>query len=182
MHNMWAILKSIICAQAEHPSGVRFRKTEFSWNGTPAKTYWHVEQPLRGVYIAALDKYRRVYLIEHFRAPFNEYLWEIPAGGIRPGEDLFSAAQRELLEETGVQVKDFQVLLDFAPSPGLSNSRGTIVLALNVERSQDPVENPEIRSIECIPLDEAIARLTQATPSSAISLLALALIKDALPK
>ena len=42
-----------------------------------------------------------IVLIRQFRPPTGRYMWETPAGLIDPGEDVATAALRELAEETG---------------------------------------------------------------------------------
>src|SRR5208282_1471399 len=43
----------------------------------------------------------RVLLERQYRHAAGDYLWELPAGRIDPGEKELQAAKRELLEETG---------------------------------------------------------------------------------
>ncbi len=43
----------------------------------------------------------RVLLERQYRHAATDYLWELPAGRIDPGEQELPAAKRELLEETG---------------------------------------------------------------------------------
>lgn len=45
--------------------------------------------------------------------------WEIPLGGIRPGEDPADAAAREVEEETGWRPGPLRPLVYTQPSPGL---------------------------------------------------------------
>ncbi len=43
----------------------------------------------------------RVVLVGQWRVPHDRWSWEIPEGGVDPGEDPFAAIRRELQEETG---------------------------------------------------------------------------------
>ena len=52
-----------------------------------------------GVYGPQRDK---VVLIRQYRYPLGDYVYEFPAGLVEPGEDLLTAGQRELYEETGL--------------------------------------------------------------------------------
>ena len=54
---------------------------------------------LYGVYGENKDK---VVLIRQYRFPLGGYVYEFPAGLVDPGEDLLTAATREMYEETGL--------------------------------------------------------------------------------
>jgi ADP-ribose pyrophosphatase len=49
----------------------------------------------------------RLVLERQFRYPVGKVLLEIPAGKIDPGESVLACAQRELLEETGYQAREW---------------------------------------------------------------------------
>ena len=66
---------------------------------------------LYGVYGEKKDK---VVLIRQYRFPLGGYVYEFPAGLVEPGEDMLSAAIREMYEETG---------LNFTPKKAGSYSR-----------------------------------------------------------
>ena len=66
---------------------------------------------LYGVYGEQKDK---VVLIRQYRYPLGGYCYEFPAGLVENGEDMFTAAAREMYEETG---------LTFVPKEGGSYSR-----------------------------------------------------------
>lgn len=57
--------------------------------------------PLRtGVGIVVLNKQNRVFVAKRKDNPVDN--WQMPQGGVDEGEDLLSAMQRELLEETSI--------------------------------------------------------------------------------
>lgn len=46
----------------------------------------------------------KLVVIKQFRVPLNDYVYEIPAGLIDPGEDIETTVKRELKEETGLDL------------------------------------------------------------------------------
>ena len=71
----------------------------------------------------------RLLLVRQYRHAVGEFLWELVAGRIEPGESPVKAAQRELLEETGYAARRFRRLLAFYPTPGLVSERMVIYAA-----------------------------------------------------
>lgn len=54
-----------------------------------------------GIYGEARDK---VVLVKQYRYPINDYVYELPAGLIDSGENMYEAAVREFKEETGMEL------------------------------------------------------------------------------
>jgi ADP-ribose pyrophosphatase len=77
----------------------------------------------------AADGKKRVLLVRQYRLPARQYLWEIPAGRLDPGETPLKAAKRELVEETGYRAKKWKKLVSYYPSPGFLAERMTIFVA-----------------------------------------------------
>jgi ADP-ribose pyrophosphatase len=59
-----------------------------------------------------------ILLERQYRHAAAQYLYEIPAGSLDPGEDPLVGAKRELLEETGYKAKHWSKLVRFYASPG----------------------------------------------------------------
>src|SRR5271170_8244056 len=55
-----------------------------------------------------VDDRGRILLVRQYRLPAKQYLWELPAGRVDPGETVLQAARRELVEETGYSAKKWQ--------------------------------------------------------------------------
>ncbi|MEM1887750.1 MAG: NUDIX hydrolase [Pyrobaculum sp.] len=63
----------------------------------------------------------RVILVRQFRPALGLWTLEIPAGTLESGESPEEAAVREMVEETGYMPLKLIHLLDFYPTPGVSN-------------------------------------------------------------
>ena len=68
--------------------------------------------------MAATD---RVMLVRQYRYVVDQWLWELPAGSVDPGESLDAAAIRECHEEVGKIAGRAQRLGTYFPSPGFCN-------------------------------------------------------------
>ncbi len=61
------------------------------------------------------------YLIRQYRFVIGQYILEVPAGTLNPGEDPLDAARRELIEETGFQAETFVPRGSIFTTPGFSD-------------------------------------------------------------
>lgn len=89
--------------------------------------------------IVAIDEEQRVLLVQQYRHPVGQLLWEPPAGLLdEPGEDPLVAAQRELFEEAHLQAARWDVLLDAFTSPGMTSEAVRVYLARDVAPADGP--------------------------------------------
>jgi ADP-ribose pyrophosphatase len=92
----------------------------------------------------AVEK-ERILLVRQFRLPAEEYLWELPAGRLDPGESALQAAQRELREETGYKAENWISLAEFWASPGYVGEKMHVFLATGLaEGRQEPMDDERI--------------------------------------
>jgi ADP-ribose pyrophosphatase len=59
--------------------------------------------------------------------------WELPAGGVNPGESIIEAARREVLEETGYTSQDHQLIYTYYPMNGIANKQFHILHCKAIE-------------------------------------------------
>lgn len=67
-----------------------------------------------------------------YRHAANQFLWELPAGKLEPGEDPLAGAQRELAEETGYRAKKWRQLAEYYASPGFLGESMRVFVAENL--------------------------------------------------
>ena len=134
------------------------------------------------VAVVAVDDQHRVLMINQYRHPVREVLWEVPAG-LRDiaGEADIEAAKRELFEETGYVAKTIEPLIEFYTTPGGNNEKITIFLAqgLTWQGHELALDGEEIdMRVEWVPLNEAVQSVLASkikSPTAAVGLMALAL-------
>ena len=89
----------------------------------------------------------RILLIQQYRHATRQYLWELVAGRMDPGETPKAAAARELIEETGYRARRFRIFLDIFPTPGFLEERMFILLAEGLTAGEaEPEEDEKIIS------------------------------------
>ena len=92
-----------------------------------------------------------------FRYPFENVLWEIPAGKLDKGEDdRLEAAKRELREETGYTAQTFTYIGDFYPSPAILNENISMYVATGLEKGEQDLDEDEFLDVVKVPFDEVV--------------------------
>jgi ADP-ribose pyrophosphatase len=105
----------------------------------------------------------KILLERQYRHAAGDYLWELPAGRIDPGEKELAAAQRELLEETGYTAKRWQRILKFYASPGFVAETMAVFLATGLKAGKAEPEEDEVIAIRLIPLASAVRMVLNGT-------------------
>ncbi|MCT9003175.1 NUDIX domain-containing protein [Microbacterium memoriense] len=112
------------------------------------------------VAVLALDEQDRMLLIKQYRHPVRMREWEIPAGLLDIAEeDARSAAARELAEEADLVAARWDVLAEFATSPGGSDEAIRIYLARDLSPAAETFERTEEEAdieVRWVPLDEVV--------------------------
>lgn len=108
--------------------------------------------------VIPVDSEGMTYLVGQYRYTIGEYSWEIPEGGCPMGEEPLTAAKRELLEETGLTAKHYEVLISrFYTSNSVTDECGIIYLAKGITVGVSEPEETENLVVKKLPLTEAIS-------------------------
>ncbi len=111
---------------------LKYKKFDGSWSNEVKRELF------TGAQVSAVLPYdpikKEIILIQQFRPGtisknVGNYLEEIVAGIIDPGEDPQTAAKRECLEETGCEVRKLIPIQNYFPAPGSSESFYHLYLA-----------------------------------------------------
>ncbi len=108
------------------------------------------------VAVVAVDDNNEVLLVRQYRHAVGEWLLEIPAGKLEPGEDPLDCVVRELEEETGFRPGTVEPLGGIWPTPGFSDERIWLFLASELEAGKQSLEQDEVLTVVRMPLAEAL--------------------------
>lgn len=138
--------------EVQEPGGVRVRRDIIHHTGS--------------VVILAVDQSGltpRVLLERQYRHAAKDYLWELPAGRIEPGEKPLLAAQRELLEETGYAADYWRPIFTFYASPGFVSETMWVYLATGLRPGKAQPEDDEMIRKRLVPVPNAVRMALNGT-------------------
>src|SRR5712671_5123527 len=136
----------------QEPGGVRARRDIIHHSGS--------------VVVLAVDEsgsMPRVLLERQYRHAAKDYLWELPAGRIDPGEKPLPAAKRELLEETGYTAAHWRRIFNFYASPGFLAETMSVYLATGLSSGTAQPEDDEMIQLRLVPLPTALRMVLRGT-------------------
>lgn len=109
-----------------------------------------------------------IILLQQYRYPVKETLYEIPAGTLDKGETFIACAGRELEEETGYRAGALEPLMILYPSPGILSETMHLFKATNLVKTQTNYQ-----------MDESIKGSIHVKLSDALEMIQKGIIKDA---
>ena len=97
---------------------------------------------------AVTEDGQHLVLVRQYRYPMDDYLYELPAGLIEPGETASEAACREMIEETGWKLKVYEggepaFRRGFFLAQGLTDESGSMIFGTVTEQVGQQMENTE---------------------------------------
>ncbi len=115
----------------------------------------------------------QILLIRQYRYAAGEYLYEIPAGRLEPGEAPDACARRELLEETGCRCERVEPLFTMFTTPGFTDERIHLFLARGLTMGAAQREPDEFLEVEQMALSRALSMVEAGAIKDAKTALAL---------
>jgi ADP-ribose pyrophosphatase len=138
--------------QVQEPGGIKVRRDLIHHSGS--------------VVVLAVDDsgaIPRLLLERQYRHAAGDFLWELPAGRIDPGEQELRAAQRELIEETGYRAERWRKILKFYASPGFMAETMAVYMATGLKKGQAEPEDDEVIRKRMFPLPAAVNMVLKGT-------------------
>jgi ADP-ribose pyrophosphatase len=98
----------------------------------------------------------QILLLKQYRYAAEDYLYEIPAGRLDPGEHPIDCARRELKEETGCTAERVEPLLTFYTTPGFTDEKIHLFMASGLRHGETGKESDEFIEVQTFPLSQAL--------------------------
>jgi ADP-ribose pyrophosphatase len=103
----------------------------------------------------------QVLLLRQYRYAAGDYLYEIPAGRLDPGESPLECARRELLEETGCTADSVEPLIAIFTTPGFTDERIHLFLAVGLTIGEVRRERDEFIEVDRMTLSRSLELIEQ---------------------
>ncbi len=98
-----------------------------------------------------------VVLVRQYRFAVGDWLLEVPAGTLAPGETPEACAHRELAEEAGLAAARLEALGSIWTTPGFTDERIWLFLATGLGEAAQRLDADEVLSVVRMPLGRAAA-------------------------
>jgi len=122
----------------------RVEEVELEFSNGQQRTYERLSNKSQGaVLVIAFTSADTFLLIREYAVGMERYELTLPKGKIDPGEDILTAANRELIEETGYRAENLTHLHSLSLASGYSTHFTHIVLAENLEPASAEGDEPE---------------------------------------
>ena len=114
-----------------------------------------------------------VVLIHQFRHGIKDFIWEVPAGTMDPGEDPLACARRELQEECGYAGNRFEKLGEIWVAPGYSSECIHLFLATDLMVRESHPDEDECLTVHLFPFQRVLEMVERNEIREAMTIVAI---------
>ena len=125
--------------------------------------------------VVPVDTDGNVLMVRQYRKPVDQFLLEVPAGGIEAGETPEEATQRELQEEIGYTADNLLALSAFWLAPGWCSEYMYAFLATGLQAANLDSDEDEFIEVVRVPLSEVVETIAAGQVQDAKSVASLML-------
>ena len=116
--------------------------------------YGVVHFKTHAIAIIPLDEQNNTWIVGQYRYPLNSYEWEVIEGGCPEGTLPVDTARRELIEETGLQAEEFEMILEMQLSNSTTNEISYTYIARKLTYIGDDPTDEEQLCIKKLPFED----------------------------
>ena len=142
-------------------------------SGKIIEKYHQLDYPKDAVSAMIFNSRSEILFIKSLRYTTQKIEWEIPAGGVENGENILTAAEREVFEETGLKVDELKLCHTYNPANGMSNQKVHIVFGRVKDDKQLEFDTDEVHEVVWLSQDKARQLIAKNEISDGISILPL---------
>ena len=114
-----------------------------------------------------------VVLVGQYRYVAGDFYWEMPTGGMSPGETEQAAVQRELAEEAGYEAERLVKICSFHTSKSILSETAHLYIAEGLRPSRGEADHTEFIEVRAFPFDEVVRMVERSEIVDAMTALAV---------
>ncbi len=116
-----------------------------------------------------------VLLIRQYRYVARRVTWEMPTGGVHPGESVGEAAQRELAEEIGYNAGRLIPVSTYHTSKSVMDETAHLFLGEEIVKHELPHDKTEFIEVRPFPFEEALRMVLSGEILDSMTIIAVLL-------
>jgi ADP-ribose pyrophosphatase len=115
-----------------------------------------------------------VVMVRQFRYVFGEdHRWEMPTGGVKPGETAEAAARRELIEEAGYDAGELQLVSTYYTSKSIMREVGHLYIGRALTKVQAIPDETEFFEIAIMPFEQVLHMVNRSEIRDSMTVIAV---------
>ncbi len=115
----------------------------------------------------------QVLMVRQFRYIVGRYTWEMPTGGVRPGESFEAAAQRELAEEAGHRAAELIHVSTYHTSKSSIDETAHLYIGRGLSPASAEQDDDEDVAYTPMPLTEVLQMVLDGAITDSMTIIAI---------